>query len=254
MSLVRADVRLVELGLAKSRTQAADLIKGGHVLYQGNTLKKASQLVEGEDFQITKERVYVGRGAHKIESALKVFPVEFKDKVVLDVGASTGGFTQFALELGAKHVFAVDVGSDQLDPILVADSRVSNLEKTDIRELNTLEFEVDVVVVDVSFISLNHIFDSLKRLAPKSQMVVLVKPQFEVGQLGLGKGGIVKDLETRHQVLRELAAQAKASGLAVKGVCSCGLLGKTGNQEYFFWLSPEGESVPDLEVKIKELA
>lgn len=254
MSGVRADVKLVELGLAKSRTQAADLIKAGHVLYQGIPLKKASQLVSEDDFQITKERIYVGRGAHKIESALKYFPVDFKSKTILDVGASTGGFTQYALELGAAHVFAVDVGSDQLDPILIADERVSNLEKTDIRSLESLDSPVDVVVVDVSFISLTHIFDSLVRLAPKAQMIILVKPQFEVGQMGLGKGGIVKEREIRHQVLRELALRAKDFGLAVKGVCACGVVGKSGNQEYFFWCSTlAGEEVDGIEEVIKEL-
>lgn len=252
MSAGRADLKLVELGLAKSRTQAADLIKGGHVLYDGVPVKKASQFVEGDNFQITKERIYVGRGAHKIESALSHFAVDFKDKVVLDVGASTGGFTQYALELGAKHVYAVDVGSDQLDPLLVADSRVSNLEKTDIRSLDSLERAVEFVVVDVSFISLAHIFDSLVRLAPGSEMIVLVKPQFEVGQMGLGKGGIVKERETRHQVLRELVTVANRFGLNVKGVCACALVGKSGNQEYFFWCA-RGEQNLGVVEKIKEL-
>ncbi len=252
MAGVRADVRLVELGLVKSRNQAADLIKGGHVLYQGSPIKKASQIIEGDDVVITKERLYVGRGAHKIESALSKFKVDFKDQVVLDVGASTGGFTEYALELGAKLVYAVDVGSDQLDPTLASDPRVSNLEQTDIRDIKSFEMSVGVVVVDVSFISLTHIFESLVRLAPKAQMVVLVKPQFEVGQLGLGKGGIVKEKEIRHQVLAHLASQVREFGLTVRDVCACAVLGKSGNQEYFFWLSAASGD-QDIEAKIKEL-
>ena len=238
MSEVRADVRLVELGLAKSRTQAADLIKEGHVIYQGKPLKKPSQLVQGEEFQITKEKVYVGRGAHKLESACRKFQLNFKDKVVLDVGASTGGFTEYALEQGAAHVYAVDVGSDQLDPKLSADSRVSNLEKTDIRNLTTLERTPEVVVVDVSFISLTHIFASLTRLAPKAQMIILVKPQFEAGMANIQKGGIVRERKARHEVLKTLLIAAKEAGLPVTSVSFCDVLGKSGNQEYFFWIDP----------------
>lgn len=239
MSLsVRADVRLVELGLAKSRTQAADLIKEGHILYEGKPLKKASQLVIGDDFQVTKEKVYVGRGAHKLESAFKKFDIDFKNKIVLDVGASTGGFTEFALEQGAKKVFAVDVGSGQLDSKLAADSRVANLEKTDIRNVDKLDEAPHLVVVDVSFISLNHIWPALARIAPDAQMMVLVKPQFEVGAQSLGKGGVVKDKKIRHQALRDLWQSCHEAGLNVAVASYCDVLGKSGNQEYFFWIDP----------------
>lgn len=235
---VRADVKLVELGLVRSRTQAADLIKEGHILYEGKPLKKASQLVSGSDFQVTKEKVYVGRGAHKLESAFKKFSINFKDKIVLDVGASTGGFTEFALENGAKKVFAVDVGSDQLDPTLRGHSRVVNLERTDIRNIEHFDEVPELVVVDVSFISLKHIWPALARLAPRAQMMVLVKPQFEVGAVSLGKGGVVKDKKIRHQALRDLWQSCHEVGLKVAVVSYCDVLGKSGNQEYFFWIDP----------------
>lgn len=227
----RVDKMLVHLGLAQTRSKAAQLISRGEVLYQNKIVKKPSQLVTEEGLKVTAEATYVGRGAYKLLEALESFSLNLKDKVVADIGASTGGFTQVSLLAGAKKVYAVDVGHDQLDPILLEDKNVINMEGTNIRECDSLGELVDVVVVDLSFISLDIVFsDITKHLKDGGEGIFLVKPQFELDKKSLGKKGIVKDPLKKLEVLEriyDLMTPQKA--------CISPIKGKEGNIEFLFY-------------------
>jgi len=180
---------------------------------------------------------YVGRGAQKMASAAEAFKLEFKDKYVLDVGASIGGFTEFSLRNGALKVYAVDVGVNQLDPSLRVNPRVFVMEETDIRSVKPIE-QVDMAVIDVSFISLIHIWSAvLNWVKADGEIVSLVKPQFEVGPSAIGKGGIVKDLEQHYRILLQLREYAETLGLKLTSARPCSIKGKAGNQEYFFYFN-----------------
>lgn len=194
MNKDRADKMLVTLGLAQTRSKAAQMISRVEVFFNDSVVKKAPQPVSDEGLTISDKQVYVGRGAYKLIKAIEEFKLDLKGKVVADIGASTGGFTQVSLLEGASKVFAVDVGHDQLDPILKEDSRVENLEGTNIRECESLGELVDIAVVDLSFISLEIVFsDILKHIKNSGEGVFLIKPQFELDKKSLGKKGIVKD-------------------------------------------------------------
>lgn len=236
MSKTRADIVLVEAGLAPTRSQAALLIEEGVVYYQNQKVEKASQSVSAEGLEVRKEVLYVSRGAHKIERALERFNVDVKDKLIADVGASTGGFTDFVLRAGAKKVICLDVGHDQLAPSLRQDPRVENHEGVNIKFPFAISEKVDVAVVDLSFISLKlvlkNIFDLVK---PGGRIVALVKPQFEVGRDGLDKNGIVKSEGHRLVMLSELKSWCQKEGMPVSGQCESPILGKSGNKEYFFY-------------------
>lgn len=236
MSKDRADKVLVEAGLAPTRSQAALLIDEGVVFYQNQKVEKASQNVSAEGLEVRKEVLYVSRGAHKIERALERFNVDVKDKVIADVGASTGGFTDFVLRSGAKKVFCLDVGHDQLAESLRNDPRVENHEGVNIKFPFAISEKVDIAVVDLSFISLKlvlkNIFDLVR---PGGRIVALVKPQFEVGRDGLDKNGIVKSEGHRLVMLSELKSWCQKENMPVSNQCESPILGKSGNKEYFFY-------------------
>lgn len=236
MSKDRADKVLVEAGLAPTRSQAALLIEEGVVFYQNQKVEKASQNVSAEGLVVKKDVLYVSRGAHKIERALERFNVDVKGKVIADVGASTGGFTDFVLRAGAQKVFCLDVGHDQLAESLRNDPRVENHEGVNIKFPFAINEKVDIAVVDLSFISLKlclrNIFDLVK---PGGQIITLVKPQFEVGRDGLDKNGIVKSEGHRLVMLSELKTWCQKENMSVSGQCESPILGKSGNKEYFFY-------------------
>lgn len=236
MSKDRADKVLVEAGLTSTRSQAALLIEEGVVFYQGKKIEKASQQVTPDSLEVRKETQYVSRGAHKMEGALARFGVNVKDLIVADVGASTGGFTDYILKNGAKKVYCIDVGHDQLAATLKADSRVENHEGVNIKHPYSLPEKVDLAVVDLSFISLKlvlkNIFDLVKA---DGKIIALVKPQFEVGPTGVDKNGIVKSEGHRLVMLHDLKEWCRAQGFAVSGQCDSPILGKNGNKEYFFY-------------------
>ncbi len=240
MSKDRADKVLVEAGLAPTRSQAALLIEEGVVFYQNQKVEKASQNVEVQGLEVRKDVLYVSRGAHKIERALERFEVSVKDKVIADVGASTGGFTDYVLRSGAKKVFCLDVGHDQLAESLRKDPRVENHEGVNIKFPFEISEKVDVAVVDLSFISLKlvlkNIFDLVKS---KGDIVALVKPQFEVGRDGLDKNGIVKSEGHRLVMLSELKEWCKKENMPVLNQCESPILGKSGNKEYFFYFKKD---------------
>ncbi len=232
----RVDKVLVEAGLVSTRSQAALLIDEGVVFYQNQKVEKASQQVAKEGLEVRKDVMYVSRGAHKIEGALARFQVDVTDKIVADVGASTGGFTDFVLHSGAKKVYCLDVGHDQLATSLRSDPRVENHEGVNIKFPFELSELVDIAVVDLSFISLKlvlkNIFDLVK---PDGVIVALVKPQFEVGRDGLDGNGIVKSEGHRLVMLSELKDWCKKNHFPLVSQCDSPLLGKSGNKEYFFY-------------------
>ena len=236
MSKDRVDKMLVEAKLTKTRSQALLLIDEGVVFYQNKLVQKASQQVTAEGLEVRKEIQYVSRGAHKIEGALARFEVSVKDIIVADVGASTGGFTDYVLRSGATKVYCLDVGHDQLDQSLREDTRVHNFEGVNIKFPFEIAEKVDLAVVDLSFISLKlvlkNIFDLVK---PKGKIIALLKPQFEVGQSGLDNNGIVKSEGHRLVMLHEIKEWCKAQGFVLVDQCESPILGKNGNKEYFFY-------------------
>lgn len=239
----RLDKALVDAGLASTRSQALQLIKEGVVFSNGKQMTKASTKVSEEGLEVRKDVIYVGRGAHKIEGALKEYGISVEGKIVADVGASTGGFTDYVLKNGATKVYAIDVGHDQLAQSLVEDERVINLEGTNIRHELELSELCDLAVVDLSFISLKLTLPSIMKLVHnQGEVMALVKPQFEIGKEKLGKNGIVKSQEDREFVLSDLYKFCEEHEFFIKGAMRSPITGTTGNVEYFFYFDKNLES------------
>ena len=229
----RVDVLLVERGLAESRTQAQALVLAGRV--PGHE-KPGEQVDESADLEVTRGEPYVSRGGVKLAHALEAFGVDVAGRHCLDVGASTGGFTDVLLQRGAARLIALDVGYGQLHPRIREDPRVVVLERTNARHVTQLPFPPELVVCDVSFISVRKALPPLFELAaPGWEAVVLVKPQFEAGR-GEARGGVVRDPGTRRRVLREVAEAALAWGAETAGIVDSGLPGPKGNRELFLHL------------------
>ena len=254
---MRLDMLLVSRGLVSGRDRAKELISKGQVLVDGKPAAKASQKCRGNAvLEILNDAAhFVSRAAHKLEGALNTFGIDLSGRMVLDVGASTGGFTQCALERGARHVYAVDVGSGQLADVLRHDARVSNLEKTDIRLLTSeqLPETPDFAACDVSFISLRLVLPSISALlAPNGEAVVLIKPQFEAGRADVGRGGLVRDAKVHLRVLRECMETFKLNGFTIAGLTVSPICGGDGNIEFLAWLCRNGqENLPDLEALVR---
>jgi 23S rRNA (cytidine1920-2'-O)/16S rRNA (cytidine1409-2'-O)-methyltransferase len=239
----RLDVLLVERGLAESRAQAQALVLAG--LVPGHA-KAGEQLDESAELVVAEPPRYVSRGGEKLAHALEVLGVSVEGADCLDVGASTGGFTDCLLQRGAARVVALDVGYGQLHPRLREDPRVSVLERVNVRELGGLPFAPNLVTCDVSFISLRRALPPALRLAaPGWRALVLVKPQFEAGRADV-KRGVVRDPAVQRRVLRELAGQAPGWQARIAGVVDSGLPGPKGNREFFFYLrNDEHARLPD---------
>ena len=229
----RLDVLLVERGLAESRAQAQALVLAGRVPGYD---KPGTPVGEAADLEITQPPPYVSRGGEKLAHALDAFAVDPSGRACLDVGASTGGFTDVLLQRGAARVIALDVGYGQLHERVRGDERVVVLERVNARELQELPFAPELVVADVSFISLRLALPPALALAqPGWEAVVLVKPQFEAGRREV-KGGVVRDVEIRRRVVRELAVAALGWEAETVGVVDSGLPGPKGNREVFLHL------------------
>jgi 23S rRNA (cytidine1920-2'-O)/16S rRNA (cytidine1409-2'-O)-methyltransferase len=243
----RLDVLLVELGLASSRTKARALILAGQVHAGGVRLEKPGQLVpRATPVRVLEGRRYVSRGGAKLVAALREFAIEAGGRDALDVGASTGGFTQVLLEAGARRVVALDVGRGQLDWSLRRDARVRVLEGVNARHLEPglLPYAPSLAVVDVSFISLKLVLPPVARcLSDAGEIVALVKPQFEVGRSAVGPGGIVRDVRRHREVLQAMAGLAAERRWGVANVCAAAIRGAEGNQEYFIHLLPSGTGI-----------
>lgn len=229
----RIDKVLVDKKILLTRSQARMLIEQGDVYCNGVQVKKAGQKVSKEDhFEIKERSLYVSRGAYKLEKALDEFKINPKEMTVCDVGASTGGFTQVLLERGAKKVYAIDVGTDQLSVLLKEDSRVINMEGINIKNPLKLEELVDLCVVDLSFISLKLVFHNIMALLKKEgKVIALVKPQFEAGKERIGKNGIVRE-ETREIVFKEVLDWMEEHHYKILNKTVSPITGKTGNVEY----------------------
>ncbi|OGQ51475.1 MAG: hypothetical protein A2W66_08180 [Deltaproteobacteria bacterium RIFCSPLOWO2_02_56_12] len=237
----RLDKLLVERGLVASREEGRSRILAGEVLVDDQPLAKAGSLVDSNALIRMKGKSlpYVSRGGVKLEKALQEFSIEVGDKVVLDVGASTGGFSDCLLAHGARRVYAVDVGYGQLDWKLRNDPRVVVLEKRNIRYLEGEELSdpPQIATIDVSFISLRLVLPKVQKLlTPYGEIVALIKPQFEVGKGKVGKGGVVRSGEEHRRVIEEIKEAAVALKLEVRGVTESPLLGPKGNREFFIYL------------------
>jgi 23S rRNA (cytidine1920-2'-O)/16S rRNA (cytidine1409-2'-O)-methyltransferase len=240
----RLDVLLVERGLAESRAQAQALVLAGRV--RGYD-KPGTQVDDAAEIEVEQPPPYVSRGGEKLAHALDAFGVDPSGRDCLDVGASTGGFTDVLLQRGAARLIALDVGYGQLHDRLRRDSRVTVLERTNARELRELPFAPDLVVGDVSFISLKLVLPPALALAQAAwEAVVLVKPQFEAGRGEVGKGGVVRDVAVRRRVVHEIAAAAVGWGGETVGVVDSALPGPKGNREVFLHLiHREHPDLPD---------
>lgn len=238
----RADKVLVDAGLVSTRSQALLLIEEGVVFYQNEKVDKASRLVDQDTLEVRKAVQYVSRGAHKIEGALARFQVNVDGLVVADVGASTGGFTDFILKNNAKKVYCIDVGHDQLAAPLRINPRVESFEGVNIKFPYELSEKVDLAVVDLSFISIKLVLKNIFNLVKDNgKIIALIKPQFEVGQTGLDQNGIVKSEGHRLVMLHELKEWCKSQEFILANQCESPILGKNGNKEYFFYFKKGSE-------------
>ena len=248
----RADVALAARGLARSRTEGAALIRAGQVLLDGRPVRRPSDRVAADATLRLRDPGprYVSRAAHKLVSALEAFPdVAVAGRRALDAGASTGGFTQVLLERGAERVAAVDVGHDQLAPTVRADPRVLVREGLNVRDLTAEDIDgpVDLVVSDLSFISLRLVLAPLAGVCrPGAELLLMVKPQFEVGRRALPRSGVVTDPDARRHAVVGVTAAALGAGLAPRGLARSGLAGQDGNAEFFLRLRrPDATAADD---------
>jgi 23S rRNA (cytidine1920-2'-O)/16S rRNA (cytidine1409-2'-O)-methyltransferase len=240
-SKIRLDLLVVDRGLAPSRERARAIILAGRVRVAGQVISKAGASVAGDASieLIAPDHPYVGRGGIKLAHALDTFAVQVAGRRALDIGASTGGFTDVLLQRGALEVIAVDVGHGQLDWKLRNDPRVVVREGVNARYLaaEDVPHAVDLVTIDVAFISLSHIFPALPRfLAPHADVVALVKPQFEAGREAVGKGGLVTDPAVHDEVIARATESAAAAGLRRAGMTASPITGASGNREFFLHL------------------
>jgi 23S rRNA (cytidine1920-2'-O)/16S rRNA (cytidine1409-2'-O)-methyltransferase len=261
MRRVRLDNLLSERGVFSSRSRAAASVLAGEVMVlpERRRAQKPGQLVpEDVELELLEGPAYVSRGGVKLANALDALGVEVAGRRALDVGASTGGFTDCLLQRGAEHVVALDVAYGQLDWSLRSDPRVTVIERTNARSLiaSELPYAPDLIVIDVSFISVVKVLGAaLACAAPRFDCLSLVKPQFEVGRGLVGKGGVVRDAAARRGALVAVGAAARELGAAVLGYASSGLPGPKGNLESFVWLAEASRSgaVDDLELACREV-
>ncbi|HYA93551.1 MAG TPA: TlyA family RNA methyltransferase [Thermodesulfobacteriota bacterium] len=242
----RLDKLLVDRGIARSRERARAMIMAGKVVVEGKRTEKPGTQINVEARLRVQEgdSRYVSRGGEKIEGALKAFAIDPGGMVVMDVGASTGGFTDCILQKGAEKVYAVDVGYGQLAWRLQKDARVVNLERKNIRYLRRAEVkeEIDLAVIDTSFISIEKFLPHLLGFLKKGGAILgLIKPQFEVGKGEVGRGGVVRDETLHKKVIDRISHFSRGLGLRVLGVAESPLLGPKGNKEFFIYLKKESE-------------
>lgn len=240
----RLDILLVDKGMVESREKAKSLIMAGKVFNENIRLDKPGMMLN-EDIALTIKgelHPFVSRGGLKLAKAIEVFQLDLKSKVIADIGASTGGFTDCALQNGAAKVYSIDVGYGQLDWKLRSDERVICLERTNARYLqeDSLPEKVDMAVCDVSFISLTKIFPAmLSVLKENGQALVLIKPQFEAGRENVGKNGVVRDPQVHRDVLQNVLQEAENIGLRVCGLDFSPIRGPEGNIEFLAWLQKD---------------
>lgn len=247
---IRLDVAVFEAGYAPSREKAKAIIMAGQVYVNNQKVDKAGTEIKRDDkLEVRGSTLkYVSRGGLKLEKAMQCFPITLQDKVCMDVGASTGGFTDCMLQNGAKKVYSIDVGYGQLAWKLRTDERVVNLERTNFRYATREQVpdEIDFSSVDVSFISLYHILPVLNSLlANNGEAVCLIKPQFEAGKEKVGKKGVVRDLNVHLEVVKKIISLAVENGFSVLGLQFSPIKGPEGNIEYLIYLKKSDEPIVD---------
>jgi len=233
----RLDQALVALGLVSTRSQAESYIKLGEVRVNGEVITKPGHFVsEIADVKLTAAEQYVSRAALKLASVVEILHVEFRNKVLLDVGSSTGGFTDYALQHGARRAIDVEVGTNQLHPSLRGDSRIELYEQTDIRDVHKLSETPDIVVMDVSFVSLREIIPHVLRLcSAATEIIAMVKPQFEAAQANLKHKGVIKNDRMRRDILKDFETWVTGYCVIIDKADSS-VSGAKGNQERFYKL------------------
>lgn len=251
---IRLDVAVFEAGYAPSREKAKAIIMAGQVYVNNQKVDKAGTEIKRDDkLEVRGSTLkYVSRGGLKLEKAMQCFPITLQDKVCMDVGASTGGFTDCMLQNGAKKVYSIDVGYGQLAWKLRTDERVVNLERTNFRYATREQVpdEIDFSSVDVSFISLYHILPVLNSLlANNGEAVCLIKPQFEAGKEKVGKKGVVRDLNVHLEVVKKIISLAVENGFSVLGLQFSPIKGPEGNIEYLIYLKKSDEPIVDESVQ-----
>jgi 23S rRNA (cytidine1920-2'-O)/16S rRNA (cytidine1409-2'-O)-methyltransferase len=236
----RLDQSLVERGLVASRSQAESYIKLGVVKVDGNLITQSSKMISPEQkLTINVDQQYVSRAALKLDSVISKFKIDFKGKNLLDVGSSTGGFTDYALKHGANRVIAVDVGTNQLHASLRTDNRIELHEQTDIRNLSKLSSSVDIVMIDVSFISLRQILPSVFKLTGKgAEIITLFKPQFETTG-DLKNKGVIKNDRIRRDLIKQFETWLVSSGIFIVNKADSSIVGSKGNHERFYLLKEQ---------------
>jgi len=252
----RLDLILVRQGFFETREKAKRAIMAGIVIVDDKKIDKAGTLINEEaDIRVKGEQLkYVSRGGLKLEKAIKVFNINMQDKIVFDIGASTGGFTDCSLQNGAKFVYSIDVGTNQLDWKLRQDNRVKSLENMHIKDLkieDTDNLKADIIVIDVSFISLTKVFCYLKQFLNENGIVsALIKPQFEVGRENIDKGGIVKDIKKHMVAIKNVIDNAKENDFYIGGLDISPITGTKGNIEYLSVFYKENQN---KEINFEEL-
>ncbi len=252
----RLDVLLVQKGFFPTREKAKRAIMAGIVIVNEQKVEKAGTQIKIDEEPVIRIKgqvlPYVSRGGLKLEKAIKVFELDFNGKKVLDVGSSTGGFTDCSLQNGAEFVYAVDVGTNQLDWKLRSDDRVLSLENMHIKDLTLEDIhdnKVDYIVMDVSFISITKVLEHLvKFMKPNAKIMALIKPQFEVGRENIEKGGIVKDLKKHKMAIKNVVENANKNGLFLEALDYSPITGGKGNVEYISLLSLD-ENLPKVDIK-----
>jgi len=234
----RADKILFDKGLVSSRSQVKNLIDNGSVTVNGLVLRKAGEIIDSESEIVIHSPLYVGRGALKLEKALSEFQIEVNDKIFIDVGASTGGFTEVLLNNSVQKVYAIDVGHDQLAAKLRSNPRVINMEGTNIKDLRQLPDIIDGAVMDLSFISITKVLSTIETLIrPSGNLIALIKPQFEAGKERIPKDGVIKDPKVHTEVLNEVIQFATSHGWHHHKTIDSPIEGKAGNKEFLSWFS-----------------
>lgn len=252
MKKERLDALLTAKGLFESRARAQAVIMAGQILVNEQKIDKpGTQVPEDAAIRILGDKLpYVSRGGLKLEKALKIFPISVEGKVVADIGASTGGFTDCALQNGAAKVYAIDVGYGQLAWKLRSDERVVNMERTNVRYLEKehLAEMVDAATIDVAFISLDKVLPAVhKILKPEGFVIALIKPQFEAGKENVGKKGVVRDPKVHEAVINNVIAFAKNEGFGIAGLEFSPIKGPEGNIEYLLYLTLQTDDAVDAD-------
>lgn len=244
---VRLDLRIVQLGLLESREKAKAMIMAGQVYVNGQKeLKAGTNVCPTDNIEVRGSMEFVSRGGYKLKKAMEVFPISLTDKICMDIGASTGGFSDCMLQNGAKKVYCVDVGYGQLAWKIRSDSRVVNLERTNIRYVTREQVpdEIDFASVDVSFISLSLVLPvAYSLLSDGGEMVCLIKPQFEAGRENVGKKGVVRDIDVHIGVIEKVLGLAEDIGFGVMGLDYSPIKGPEGNIEFLLYIKKGARSV-----------